>query len=153
MYQASLRRIDDQRNGSVIDQFYFHHCSEDTLPDRDSLFADGLYEVFVESFRILRSSRGCEGGSFSLSAVAVKRELRYHEHLAFYLRKAQIHFALFIREYSEAGDLLRHPTDLFRTIAVSSRKQHQKAWAYLPNHLAVNRYARSGNPLNYCSQP
>ncbi len=60
MYQASLRRIDDQRDGSVIDQFYFHHGAEDTLPDRDPLFADGLYQVFVKSFRVLRPSRACE---------------------------------------------------------------------------------------------
>ena len=61
------------------------------------------HKAFVQRDSCFRPCCRNERGALALAAVAVQRELRYHQHLPRHILKREVHLIIFIGENPQAG--------------------------------------------------
>src|SRR5487761_1725145 len=98
-----LLAIDDQRDRAVVDK------AEAAGSHFDAGAPHRVYEDFIQPLGQLRRCGGGKTGASAAAAISQQCELAHDEHRAAHLAQRQVHFAGFVFENAQSGDLLGQP--------------------------------------------
>lgn len=143
-----LLAIDDQRDRAVVDKADSHMLPEAAGSHFDAGAPHRVYEDFIQPLGQLRRCGGGKTGASAAAAISQQCELAHDEHRAAHLAQRQVHFAGFVFENAQSGDLLGQPAGVRLAIFTGHAQKYQKTTLNPADDLARHVDVRLQDSLN-----
>ena len=133
--------IDEDGDGSVVDQFDLHIGAKDTSGDWSAqTMLDGLDKLFIERDGDVTTCSTDVGGTIAFGGEGMECELRDDAHFAADVHHRAVHHASLVVEDAQCQQFAGHPVDVFLRIGSLKAYEHKQTLSDLAAQFTFDSY-------------